>query len=185
MTFLRLERCLLPAPETVHWKEGGLKVETYSTVEKVGYYAKNLFAFAGLLAVSPLTLAYDWWTEKPVTPIARIGKVQPLTNWLPDQRGYAMSLFQTSGLGTRWGAPEFAGRNDWDLWMTKASHVAHPNGYNYRNFFTDVLSNPDPYIRMLKDHGVTAHRFSLEWAVSLLWCSSCRTVPSSRSARMD
>ena len=49
--------------------------------------------------------------------------------------------------------------------MDKSNHVIHPEGFDYQNFFTDVLSDPTAYIEMLKAQNVTAHRFSLEWSV--------------------
>jgi beta-glucosidase/6-phospho-beta-glucosidase/beta-galactosidase len=167
-TFLRLERCLLPPPETVRWDNGKLAIETYSTIEKVSYCAKNFFTFGVLLLVSPLTLAYDWLTTKKVTstpkPAPDIAPDAP--QWPPAQRGFATSLFQTAGLGTKWSAtPGLAGRCDWDKWMDKEGHIIHPKGFDKNEFFTDILSDPTAYIQMLKDQNVTAHRSSLEWAV--------------------
>jgi len=110
-------------------------------------------------------LAYDWLAQKQVTAIPK-APISPSTPiWPPAQRGFATSLFQTSGLGTKWGAPELLGRCDWDKWMDKPEHVLHSDGFDYKNFFTDILSDPTAYIAMLKSQNVTAHRFSLEWSV--------------------
>jgi beta-glucosidase/6-phospho-beta-glucosidase/beta-galactosidase len=49
--------------------------------------------------------------------------------------------------------------------MDQPKHVIHSEGFDYKNFFTDILSDPTEYIRMLKEQNVTAHRFSLEWSV--------------------
>lgn len=164
-TFIRLEQCLLPPPETVRWDNGDLAIEEYTTAQKVAYCTKNFFAFIALFLVSPFTLAYDWLTKKE-------GKSQVAPDiasqvmWPPEQRGFATSLFQTSGLGTKWSAtPGLPGKCDWDKWMDKPSHIIHPEGFEYNNFFTDVLSDPTTYIDMLKSQNVTAHRFSLEWSV--------------------
>lgn len=166
-TFTRLEKYLLPPPETVRWKGGELIVEQCSTIQKVAHCVKNVFAFTDLLLVSPFTLAYDWLTQKQVVLIRREPDIQPpQPAWPPVQRGFASSLFQTSGLGTKWSAsPELAGKCDWDKWMDKPAHVNHPDGFDYKNFFTDILSDPTAYIEMLKSQNVTAHRFSLEWSV--------------------
>jgi beta-glucosidase/6-phospho-beta-glucosidase/beta-galactosidase len=162
-TLLRLEKCLLPPRETVHWNHGKLRVEKYSTLEKVIYCAKNLFSFVGLLFIAPFTIPYELLAKKEIAPL---NSLQQTPIWPPEQRGFATSLFQTSGLGTKWSAPQgLIGKCDWDRWMDDPKHIAHPNGFDYNNFFTDVLSNPDPYIEMLKNHHVTAHRFSLEWSV--------------------
>ncbi len=166
MTFLRLEKCLLPPPEIVRWNGGEVLVESISTQQKIVHYVKNFFTFAGLLLVSPLTLAYDQFTETRKVIPAKIPDIAPPTVWPPEQRGFATSLFQTSGLGTKWAAaPEMKGRCDWDKWMDIPSHVLHEEGFEYKNFFTDILSDPTAYIQMLKSHNVTAHRFSLEWSV--------------------
>ncbi len=166
-TFLRLEQCLLPPVEIIRWNGGNLTIETSTTIQKVAHYAKNAVLFTGLLAVSPLTLAYDYLTQKQITPRPPAPDIAPAPpNWPPEQRGFACSLFQTSGLGTKWSAtPGLEGKCDWDKWMDDPKHVAHPPGFDYKDFFTDVLSNPGPYIEMLKAQNVTAHRFSLEWSV--------------------
>ena len=166
-TFVRLEKCLLPPQEAVRWNKGNLVIEQCSTMQKVTHYAKNLSTFTGLLIVSPFTLAYDWMTKKEMTPMSRVPDIEPhQPAWPPEQRGFASSLFQTSGLGTKWStSPELAGKCDWDKWMDKPAHVIHEKGFDYKNFFTDVLSDPTVYIQMLKAQNVTAHRFSLEWSV--------------------
>lgn len=168
-TWVRLEKCLLPPPETVHWNQGNLIIKECATTEKVTHYVTNFVAFAGLVLVSPLTLAYDWLTQKEVTPMSCALEPQSrVPAWPPAQRGFATSLFQTSGLGTKWSAsPKFPGKCDWDKWMDNPAHVKSPNyfGFNNDDFFTDILSDPSTYIEMLKAHHVTAHRFSLEWSI--------------------
>ncbi len=178
-TWERLETCLYPPPEVIRLEaDGTFTSHSLSTLQKVSYCAKNALQFAVLLAVSPLTLSYDWWTHRSLAPIARgSSDLAPTPVWPPKQRGYAMSFFQSSGLGTRWSAtPGLQGKCDWDKWMQEPRHLQHPMGekcqnyftpagFDYRNFFTDILSDPDTYIRMLQTQGVTAHRFSLEWSV--------------------
>lgn len=166
-TLIRLENCLLPPPEIVRWSRGELTVDTYTTAQKMVYCTKKFFIFTGLLFISPITLTMDYFSSRRVTPVQREPDIHPLQPplWPPNQRGFATSLFQTSGLGTKWSAPEFDGRCDWDGWMDNPNHVAHPEGFENRNFFTDILSDPTAYIAMLKEQNVTAHRLSLEWSV--------------------
>lgn len=165
-TLLRLEQCLLPPPETIRWNRGALRKETYTSVQKIVYCVQNIFKFAALLAFSPFTLAYDYFKQKPITQMIQPTTVPLQPIWPPVQRGFATSLFQTAGIGTKWSAtPNLAGINDWDKWMNNPKHIIHPEGFAYENFYTDILSNPGPYIEMLRSHHVTAHRFSLEWSV--------------------
>ncbi len=166
-TFTRLERYLLPPIEMVRWDRGNLIIEKGTLTQKVTHCAKNFFVFTGLLLISPLTMTYDWLIKKQPTLVWKIPDIgPPQPTWPPAQRGFATSFFQTSGLGTKWSAtPNLPGRCDWDKWMNNPSHVIHPNGFQYENFFTDVLSDPTAYIEMLKAQNVTAHRFSLEWSV--------------------
>lgn len=164
-TFLRLEKCLLPPPEIVRWNHGAIKIEKCTLAQKVTHCVKNFFSFTVLLLASPVTLCYDWMTQKQIV-IQKTPDIGRIPTWPPAQRGFATSLFQTSGLGTKWAAPGgLEGKCDWDKWMDDPKHVIHPEGFDYKNFFTDILSNPAPYIEMLKSQNVTAHRFSLEWAV--------------------
>lgn len=166
-TFARLEKCLLPPPETVRWNDGNLTMEKCTTAQKVTHYIKNFFAFIGLLLISPLTLTYDWLAQKQLMSVRKAPDIgPPPPAWPPAQRGFASSLFQTSGVGTKWSAtPNLPGKCDWDQWMDKPAHVIHPDGFDYKTFFTDILSDPTAYIEMLKAQNVTAHRFSLEWSV--------------------
>lgn len=164
-TLLRLEKCLLPPPETIHWNRGAIKIEKCNLTQKVIHCVKNFFSFTALLLLSPLTLPYDWFTHKQIT-LPKTPDIGRIPTWPPSQRGFATSLFQTSGLGTKWAAPQgLKGKCDWDKWMDDPKHIIHSEGYDYKNFFTDILSNPAPYIAMLKTQNVTAHRFSLEWSV--------------------
>jgi beta-glucosidase/6-phospho-beta-glucosidase/beta-galactosidase len=164
-TFLRLEKTLLPPPEIIHWNGGYLVHEKCTTAQKIAYCTKNFFLFTALLIALPLTLSYDWLQHKPVAKIEKILSPTP-SNWLPEQRGFATSHFQTQGLGTRYSAvPGLEGKNDWDEWMKNRKHIESPDNFNYQDFFTDIFTNPAPYIEMLKAHNVTAHRFSLEWSV--------------------
>jgi beta-glucosidase/6-phospho-beta-glucosidase/beta-galactosidase len=164
---MRLEKCLLPAPETIRWNHGNFEIEQSTTTQKTVHYIKNFFALTALLLAFPLTLSYDYFAQKKVARVQKNPDIRPpVVSWPPEQRGFATSLFQTSGLGTKWSAsPPLEGRCEWDRWMDKPSHILHSKGFDYKNFFTDILSNPTVYIEMLQSQNVTAHRFSLEWSV--------------------
>lgn len=166
-TWTRLEQCLLPAPETIRWNRGELVLDEVSTAEKVAYYVKNVFLFIGLVLAIPFTLIYDCWKGRAIEPIQKNPDIVPSTPvWPPDMRGFATSLFQTSGLGTKWSAsPDLKGKCDWDEWMDKEEHIINFEKLDPKEFFTDILSDPTDYIEMLKEQNVTAHRFSLEWSV--------------------
>jgi beta-glucosidase/6-phospho-beta-glucosidase/beta-galactosidase len=164
-TLRRLERCLLPPPEIVRWRQGELTLEQYTTLQKVAYVAINALAFFALVCAAPFTLLYDSWSQRQIQTTAP-QNIVPNPIWPPEQRGFACSLFQTSGLGTEFGThPHLRGKNDWNGWMQREGRIAGDPDFNPKNFFTDVLSDPTIYIQMLLNQGVTAHRFSLEWAV--------------------
>lgn len=159
-----LERCLLPPPEIVRWNHGRITIVECTLTEKIQHYVNNFFSFFGYFLAAPFMLAYEWFHQVEV--IQRPPAIGQRPQWPPEQRGFAMSLFQTSGLGTKWSAtPGLRGRCDWDPWMDNPVHVLHPEGFDYRNFFMDVLSDPTVYIAMLVSQNVTAHRFSLEWSI--------------------
>lgn len=164
-----LEECLYPYPDIISWDNGNLKIKESTTMEKVVYYVKNFFTFVALIFASPLILTVNWLTKKEVKVLSEQKTpdiAPPPPAWPPVQRGFATSLFQTSGIGTKWAAaPPLAGKCDWDKWMDKPEHIIHPGSFDYRDFFVDVLSNPAPYIDMLLAQNVTAHRFSLEMSV--------------------
>jgi beta-glucosidase/6-phospho-beta-glucosidase/beta-galactosidase len=167
-TLLRLERCLLPPPETIRWNKGQISIERCTLIQKIVHCVKNFFTFIVLLIVSPFTLIYDYFTRKTVAALPqKAPDIRPaVPQWPPAQTGFATAGLQTGGLGTRWSAtPGLDGICDWDEWMAKPGHIAHPEGFDKKNFFTDILTNPDPYIAMLKAQNVNAHRFSLEWSV--------------------
>jgi hypothetical protein len=140
-------------------------LETLSARHKIAHVAYNMLKLVALLCVAPLTLLDDWWTSRQVASMTPPSETPPL--FPPARRCYACSLFQTGGLGTRYSAtPGLKGRGDWDEWMAEnPKHILHKEGFDYRDFFTDVLSDPTAYVAALKAQGVTLHRFSLEWSV--------------------
>jgi beta-glucosidase len=142
---LRLEKCLLP-PE-----DWGREL---STVQKVHHYTANFFLFAVYFAILPFASLYSLarWVIEPVEELKRFqidsGEA------LPQHFGFADSLFQTSGLGTKASATPLKGLSNFDECFPLD-----------RKLFIDVLGRADEFIANLKSMGVTAHRFSLEWSV--------------------
>lgn len=165
-TYLRLEKCLLPPPKTVHWENGNLQIKECSTTEKVIFFTKNILQATTFLLISPITLCHDFFSKKNTVIQPKFYPYPTNAIWPPHQRGFASSLFQLSGLGTKWSAcKDLTGKCDWDQWMEDLTHIQHAADFNYDHFFVDILSDPSAYIQMLKEHNVTAHRFSLEWSV--------------------
>jgi len=79
--------------------------------------------------------------------------------------GSAESLFQLSGLGTFASAtPNLPGECNWNRWLTP-EHIEGTEDGDYERFFVDILTDPDPFIRLLKEMNMTAYRFSMEWSV--------------------
>jgi len=147
---------LLPTRDRLVWETKA--VETLSLRQKVQHYVGNVFRLGlGVLAL-PIEAAKSLWGRVfPVTPVAPNGNQS-----LPAHCGFADSLFQTSGLGTKHSATKLNGQCNWSNSMDP-KYIEGPA--EYKKFFTDVLSNPDPFIQQLQSMGVTAYRFSLEWAV--------------------
>ncbi len=163
MSYLsRFENCLLPPPEIIYWNQNDVWSHPCSTSQKVAHYVKNIL----FLVVTPFLFLFTA-KNRPVIPeiIETTGANEQNNHWPPENRGFAQSFFQTSGIGTKWGAPRLKGRNEWDNWLDDPSHLCHVDKVPYESFFIDILSNPDSYIQMLKESNVTALRFSLEWAV--------------------
>ncbi len=166
----RLEKCLIPSPDTTLWNEGAPIEVPLATSEKVQHYVANIFLLIGNLALFPFAAAYslanytvDLFKEsEPVTKLPS-GPVDAKS--LPEHFGFADSLFQTSGLGTSASATPLEGTCDWDKWLNPKRIEGTKAGEDYRKFFVDILGNPEPFINILREMNVNAHRFSLEWSV--------------------
>ncbi|MBX7067607.1 MAG: family 1 glycosylhydrolase [Parachlamydiales bacterium] len=162
-----MAQCLAPPPDLVRWNGGRPEKVELNGCEKVLHVAANIFRLLGYLAMLPFACVYSMGkygvslimgnAEKPKIE----GPVDP--NALPDHFGFADSLFQTSGLGTRYSATPLEGRCDWDEFISQ--ETIEGGERDYRQFFVDVLRNPQPFIDILKNMNVSAHRFSLEWSV--------------------
>lgn len=166
-----IERSLLPLPDRAIWKEGQLSQVTLTTAEKVGHYVSNFFKFVLGLAFLPYGMVYS--LGKYALYALKLGpKKEPLStvidpSALPEHFGFADSLFQTSGLGTRFSATPTKGNGvcDWEAFMNPERIEGIRSPEELRRFFIDVLSDPQPFINILKSMNATAHRFSLEWCV--------------------
>lgn len=84
---------------------------------------------------------------------------------LPEYVGYASSMFQDSGIGSKYSATQdLEGTCHWDPWLSP-NHIDNTREEDFFEFFIDILGDPLPYIQILKELGSTAYRFSLEWSV--------------------
>jgi len=163
-----LESSLLPFPDTMSWEKGNIVRTEWSAAQKIRYRAEQTFNFLASIALFPVALAMSLGSRMiglfhGVAPqIKKADSPADLSSALPADFGFADSLFQTSGLGTWASATELKGRSNWNQWL-KPEHIEGPN--TYPECFVDILKNPRPFIQILKNMNVTAHRFSLEWAV--------------------
>ena len=84
---------------------------------------------------------------------------------LPSHVGYASSMFQDSGIGSRYSATQgLQGTCHWDPWLIP-QHIDGTREEDFSLFFIDILGDPLTYVDILKQQGSTAYRFSLEWSV--------------------
>lgn len=162
-----MAQCFSPPPDLVQWNGGQPEKVELGICAKVANVAANIFLLIGYTLALPFASVYSMGkyavslilgkTDKPKIE----GPVDPSA--LPDHFGFADSLFQTSGLGTRFSPTQLQGQCDWDEFMSQAT--IEGGDQDYRQFFVDVLRNPQPFIDILRNMNVSAHRFSLEWSV--------------------
>ena len=165
----------LPPKDEVKWNAGNLQVIELSTRQKVEHCVIELFrtianlgAFTVMAALNLPSYTFHCIrsacsSEMPAAAALPDYSAEAFAATMPQDRGFSDSHFQTGGLGTSSSATPLAGISTWEKWL----NPAHIEGgeQNYKEFFTDVLSNPAPFINLLKDMGSTAYRFSLEWSV--------------------
>lgn len=168
----RFEESLFPYPDSMKWVDGDAKPVLLTTAEKVKHVLTNVLWFVANLISMPFVAAY-WGIHSLVSrckkqeapKIEDLPVVQKdLTGGLPEHFGFADSIFQTSGVGTKASPTKLPGVSNWNAWLNP-ERIEGTSDQNYRKFFVDVLGNPKPYVDLLKEMGVTAHRFSLEWSV--------------------
>lgn len=162
----RMESALLPLPDTIRWERGKIQKVELSTLKKVETCVFQVFSFVGYLALLPFA-AVGSIISSTVSIFQGSSRqaelaLEPSDPILPPHIGFADSLFQSSGLGTSASATHLSGKCDWNNWLS-AQHIE--GSPNYQEIFVDILRNPQPFIDILKKLHVTAHRFSLEWAV--------------------
>ncbi len=169
-----LERWMapLPLPDVVKWNQGKLEQVPLTTSQKIGHYVANIFKTFGYVACAilsiPIGFVYSMgrWVVSLFRPTPKNEPMSPVDpSALPDHFGLADSLFQTSGLGTSASATPLPGLSDWEAFMNPERLEGVKSPEEIRQFFIDVLRNPQPFIDILRKMNVTAHRFSLERAV--------------------
>ena len=158
----------LPIPDALEWKKGRIIKSEWSVLQKIQYRAGKILYFLGNVALLPLVTTMNLASRilerfNPAgTKIIKTPYPADLATALPPYFGFADSFLQSSGLGTWASATALKGRSDWSPWL-KPEHIEGPK--TYRECFVEILKNPAPFIEVLKKLNVTAHRFSLEWAV--------------------
>lgn len=164
-----LEKAFLPLPDVRILKEGRVEKVKLSVAKKVQLCAAQaLSAFVYLLLLPPAALysavvsLIRPVSQEPLLP-APIDLIEDLAEAYPEVHGFAQSLFQDEGLGTYASPTELEGECNWNRWLNADRIEGHST--DYKRFFVRILSNPKPFIDLLKTMGVNAHRFSLEWSV--------------------
>lgn len=156
---------LFPVPDIVQWKEGQVASISLTTTENVSHYATNLFKFIVCVALLPIAFVYSM--AKYAVFLIKGKTEMPIVETqgsILKHFGFATSMFQDSGLGTGAAATKLKGISDWNQWLNP-ERIEGTEDKDYKKFFFDVLRNPEPFISLLKEMNVNAHRFSLEWAV--------------------
>ena len=108
---------LLPARDRLVWETRA--GETLSLRQKVQHYVGNVFRLGlGVLALPSEAEKSLWGRCFPVKSVAPNG-----TQSLPAHCGFADSLFQTSGLGTKHSATNLVGQCKWSHSMNPKCHA--------------------------------------------------------------
>lgn len=167
-TLHRLEQTLLPFPDTTILKKGRMERVELSISEKVGICANRAFSLLVNTLLLPVAALYSSIRCLSSSSKAEetVEAIEDLAAAYPDTYGFSQSLFQDEGLGTYASPTQLEGVSNWDSWLD-APHVEGEGkaGPEYRKFFVRILSNPKPFVEILKNMGVNAHRFSFEWAI--------------------
>jgi len=175
---LRLENSFVPYgnPATLSKDGTTLTYAAHKTLDKVAYYAKNLFLLAPRAFFVPIRIAYaylgylaakvTWWRSSPTPNFPELTEDQ-VAEALPNQFGPSDSLFQSCGYGTKYSNKP--GRSNWNStknenWLT-TKHIKVENERHFATFFIDYLDRPDEFVRILREMNVNAYRFSLERSI--------------------
>lgn len=167
-----LESSFLPLPDRRVLRDGRMERVSLSLAEKVQLCAANVFrGFAALLVLPAASLysgarTFASYCVRPLPVLAPANKtlsLEQIVDAYPEVHGFSQSLFQDEGLGTYASPTQLEGESNWNRWLD-ASHIEGSNP-DHRRFFIRILSNPKPFVELLKKMGANAHRFSFEWAV--------------------
>lgn len=170
----RFEKTLVPFPDEAVLQGGRVEMVKLSIAEKTQFCARQaLSSFICLLLLPPVAFysageSLVHWIRPIETPVEKevcISEdlIEELAAAYPETHGFSQSLFQDEGLGTYASPTELEGVSNWNRWLN-ASHIEGVSS-DYRKYFVRILSNPKPFVEILKKMGVNAHRFSLEWAI--------------------
>lgn len=166
-----LENSLLPFPDSMILKGGRVEQVELTIASKVQFSVRQAFVSLGCLFLLAPAALYSAMKDLAV-PIsvsqkedfpAAIDLIEELAAAYPELHGFSQSLFQDEGLGTYASPTELEGECNWNRWLS-SEHIEGDSS-DYKRFFVRILSNPKPFVDLLKTMGVNAHRFSLEWAV--------------------
>jgi hypothetical protein len=175
MEFADLASSFLPYEDRLEWNEGEVYAIEQSTRAKVMHCALEVFRTIAIFSrCALLSIAkFPVYAVRTVCSISSgkkeeafdlpISSAQELADALPEKVGFSDSFYQTVGLGTKYSAKKLEGTSNWDKWLTP-EHI-EGGEQDYHAFFTDVLSDPVPFVEILRSMGSTAYRFSLEWSV--------------------
>ena len=170
-----LASSFLPPENRYVWNEGDVVAVEKSTPAKVTHCALEIlrttanfakFAVTGIVTLpfyAARSIHAICYGKKEAPFVLPVSTAIDFANASPAKVGFSDSLYQTVGLGTKHSATKLDGVSNWDKWLDP-KHI-EGGEQDYNAFFTDVLSNPAPFIDILKSMGSNVYRFSLEWSV--------------------
>jgi hypothetical protein len=116
--------------------------------------------------ITHITSAFEQTDSQDIEEMKTI-----IAQWIPDGSkemgekkdfgtGFATSVFQDCGVGTRMSKPPFEGRCNWDKWIP--DHIKMENG---EDKFINYLDYPQDLVNHLKESATTSFRLSLERSI--------------------
>jgi|GEM_PF-946305 len=164
------ENTFLPVVDKTQWDEGNLIKSPTSLKKIVTHHLSCIANVIGYVVLAPVCITIDllnavaskFYSKRDVKAFKEV-PVEQLV--LPKDYGFADSHYQTMGLGTKYSPVELEGKCDWDDYLTRQYIKGAKTQEDFSNFFTDILTNPDSFIQLLKESGATAYRFSIERSV--------------------
>lgn len=169
---------LLPAPDILELHDDGSVTKTaLTTWDAAQHYLANVAKFFAGMAALPLTFV-------GASLFGRVQKVSPPPEgtFIPGAFGYAASMFQDQGTGTRFDPSSLRneGVGDWDKVLARepqrvdgdgrklepSSHgITLREGERPEDLFFNMIDHPEEFAELLARSGCTAYRISLERAV--------------------